>query len=73
MVAIKFKSPEQAADGFMLLLRQGRVRTLRGEIYVCQDYALSALDAHDIPYEKVPLPVNLDEVDALRDTPTTAL
>ena len=57
----------------MLLLRQGRVRTLRGEIYVCQEYALKVLDAHEIPYEKVPLPVSLNEVDALRDTLTTAL
>jgi hypothetical protein len=73
MVAIRFKSLDQAADGFMLLIRQGRVRTLPGEIYVCQEYALNVLDVHQIPYEKVPLPVNLNEVDALRDTPTTAL
>ena len=73
MVAIRFKSAEQAADRFMLLVRQGRVRTLRGEIYVCQEYALKALDAHQIPYERVPLPLNLNEVDALRDTPTTVL
>ena len=71
MVAIRFKSAEQAADGFMLLVRQGRVRALRGEIYVCQEYALKALDAHRIPYEKVPYP-HVNEADALRDTPTTA-
>ena len=56
----------------MLLVRQGRVRTLRGEIYVCQRYALKALDAHEIPYEQVPYP-DLNEADALRDTPTTEL
>ena len=72
MVAIRFRSPEQAADGLMLLVRQGRVRTLRGEIYVCQRYALKALDAHEIPYEQVPHP-DLNEADALRDTPTTEL
>ncbi len=73
MVAIRFKSPDQAATGLMLLVRQGAVRTLRGEIYVCQDSALSSLESHSIPYEKVPLPLDLDEVDALRNTPSTAL
>jgi hypothetical protein len=57
----------------MLLVRQGRVRTLCGETYVCQEYALKVLDAHQIPYQKVSLPLNLDEVDALRDTPSTVL
>jgi len=73
MVAIRFKSPEQAADGLMLLVRQGTVRALRGEIYVCKESSLSALETHQIPYEKVVLPVNLNEVDTLRDTPTTVL
>ena len=57
----------------MLLVRQGTVRALRGEIYVCRESALSVLDGHEIPYERVPLPVNLNEVDTLRDTPTTVL
>jgi hypothetical protein len=57
----------------MLLARSGRVRTLRGEIYVCSEVSLGVLDAHKISYEKVPLPVDVNEVDALRDTPTTAL
>jgi hypothetical protein len=73
MVAIRFTSEDRAADGLMLLVRQGRVRALRGEIYVCQEYALKDLDSHKIPYEKVPLPVNLDEAQALRDTPSTVL
>ena len=73
VVAIRFKTPDQAADGFMLLTRQGKVRTLPGEIYVCRESALSVLDANDIPYEKIPLPLSLNEVDALRDTPTTVL
>ena len=73
MVGIRFKSPDQAADGFMLLTRQGQVRTLPGEIYVCRESALGVLDANNIPYEKIPLPLSLNEVDALRDTPTTVL
>ena len=73
MVAIRFTSPEQAADGLMVLVRQGTLRVLRGEIYVCKDSALSILESHDIPYERVPLPVDLNEMDTLRDTPTTAL
>jgi len=73
MVAIRFTYPEGAANGLMLLVRQGRVRALRGEIYVCRESALSVLDAHEIPYEKLALPVNLNEVDTLRDTPTTVL
>jgi hypothetical protein len=46
---------------------------MRGEIYVCQEHALKVLDAHQIPYEKAPLPLNLNEVDGLRDTLSTAL
>jgi hypothetical protein len=57
----------------MLLARQGTVRTLPGEIYVCRESALGVLDASHIPYEKVPLPLSPDEVDAVRDTPTTVL
>ena len=73
MVAIRFASPEQAADGLMLLVRQRTVRALRGEIYVCKESALSVLENHQIRYEKVPLPLNLNEMDTLRDTPTTVL
>jgi len=73
MVAIRFKSPEQAADGLMLLVRQGTVRAVRGEIYVCKGSALPVLENHQIRYEKVPLPLNLNEMDTLRDTPTTVL
>ena len=73
MVAIRFRTPDQAADGFMLLTRQGQVRTLPGEIYLCRESALGVLDAGNIPYEKVALPLSHNEVDALRDTPTTVL
>lgn len=73
MVAIRFTSPQQAADGLMLLVRQGPVRALRGEIYVCKESALAVLEERRIQYEKLPLPVTLNEVDTLRDTPTTAL
>ena len=73
MVAIRFKTPDEAAEGYIILARAGGVRTLRGEIYVCKDSALSILESHDIPYERVPLPVDLNEMDTLRDTPTTAL
>jgi|GEM_PF-1852752 len=68
MVAIRFETPEQRADGFMLLVRHGTVRTLRGEIYVCNESSLKVLDSHRIPYEKVPYPL-LNEVDTLRDFP----
>lgn len=57
----------------MLLARTGRVRSLRGEIYGCQERALEVLDLHHLVYERVPLPAGLNKVDALRDTPTTAL
>jgi hypothetical protein len=73
MVAIRFKTPEERAEGFMLLVRHGTVRTLRGPIYIFNDRLLPLLDDHNIPYEKVPLPVKLNEVDTLRDTPTTVL
>ncbi len=57
----------------MLLVRNGTVRTLKGEIYICSEKALAVLDAHRISYTKIPLPVNQDDVDALRNTPTTVL
>ena len=73
MVAIRFKTPGERAEGFMLLVRHGRVRTLPGPIYVCKESALAVLEANTISYERVPLPLDLNEVDAIRDTPTTAL
>ena len=73
MVAIRFTSSEQAADGLMVLVRQGTVRALRGEIYIGKESALAALDMQQIPYERVPLPLDLNEVDTLRNTPTTVL
>ena len=73
MVAIHFKSPRQRAEGYMLLAKKGRVRTLRGEIYVCNESSLAVLDTNNIAYERLPLPVPLNEMDTLRDTPTTAL
>ena len=73
MVAIRFTSSEQAADGLMVLVRQGTVRALRGEIYICKESALAALDMQQIPYERVPLPLGLNEADTLRNTPTTVL
>ena len=56
MVAIRIETPEQRADGLMLLVRQGPVRTLRGEIYLCNERSLAILDAHNIPYQKLPIP-----------------
>lgn len=73
MVAVRFLDSEQRAAGYLLLARAGTVRTLRGEVYVCSEAALKILDSNKIPYTKVPLPVNQDEVDALGDTLTTAL
>ena len=32
----------------MLLVRQGTMRALRGEIYVCKESALSVLENHQI-------------------------
>ena len=73
MVAIRFKTDRGADDGFMLLIEHGRVRTLPGEIYVCQDSALKILEQHRIPFERVPLPLDLDEAHSLRDIPSTVL
>jgi hypothetical protein len=73
MVAVRFPDPEQRATGFLLLARTGTVRTLRGEIYVCTERALEVLDSHKIAYTRLPPPVNQNEVDALRNTLTTAI
>jgi hypothetical protein len=37
----------------MVLVRQGTVRALRGEIYICKESALAALETQQIPYERV--------------------
>jgi hypothetical protein len=73
MVAIRFKTDEGADNGFMLLIEHGTTRTLPGEIYVCQESALKVLEAHQIAFDKVPLPLDLDEAHSLRDIPTTVL
>lgn len=73
MVAIRFKSSEERARGYLLLARAGQVRTLSGEIYVFNEGMLPILDEREIAYEKIPFPVTPNEVDALRDTLTTAL
>jgi hypothetical protein len=64
MVAIRFPNPEVRAKGFLLLARNGTVRTLRGDIYVCSEKALEILNSHKISYTKAPLPVN-QEVEIL--------
>jgi len=56
MVAIRFITPEQRAEAFMLLVQQGRVRALRGEIYPVGEASLTVLEAHNISYERLSLP-----------------
>ena len=73
MVAIRFPHPEDRAQGFLLLAGVGTVRTLRGEIYLCREKALEVLDSSHISYSRVSPPMNQNEVDALRNTLTTAL
>jgi gamma-glutamylcyclotransferase (GGCT)/AIG2-like uncharacterized protein YtfP len=73
VVAVRFKSPEQRAEGFMALLRQGTVRTLRGEVYVVREGALAILDSLNIAYERLVLEAVSDELDAVRNTPTVTL
>jgi len=53
MVAVRIKSPDQRAEAFMALLRQGSVRNLRGGVYVVREGALAALDKLNVPYERV--------------------
>lgn len=72
MVAIRFASPEDRANGFMLLVRDGTVRTLRNEIFILRENGLAVLDQHNIKYKQIPLP-DLDEMDALRNTPAPVL
>ena len=68
MVGIRIKNPEQRAEGFILLVRQGKVRAWRGEIYVVRERSLAVLEAHNISYERLPLPLQLSEADVERDT-----
>ena len=57
----------------MALLRQGPVRTLRGEIYVVREGALAVLDRLNIAYDQLAPETISDELDAVRNTPTVAL
>jgi len=52
----------------MLLVRQGKVRAWRGEIYVVREGSLAVLEAHNISYERLRLPLQLSEADVERDT-----
>jgi len=70
MVAVRFKSPERRAEGFMALLRQGTVRSLSGEVYVVRKVALAALDKLNIAYERLAPEMISDELDAVRKAPT---
>ena len=63
MVAIRFTSPEQAADGLMVLVRQGTLRVLRGEIYVCKESALAALEAEQALGRELPLMISMTLTD----------
>jgi hypothetical protein len=56
----------------MLLVRDGTVRTLRNEVFILRENGLAVLDQHNIKYKQVPIP-DLDEVDALRNTPILVL
>jgi len=71
MVAIRIKAPERRTDGFMLLARNGPVRVMQGEIYLCHERALKALDSHNIPYEEVPLSASRYGVKPLNPEPST--
>jgi hypothetical protein len=55
------------------LLRQGTVRTLRGEVYVVREGALAVLDTLNIAYERLALETISDELDAVRNSPTVTL
>ncbi|HMD99199.1 MAG TPA: hypothetical protein VKM93_17970 [Terriglobia bacterium] len=57
----------------MLLVRQGKVRALRGEIYIVREESLAALDAAKIAYERLALPLSLDDEVVMRDTPSTEM
>jgi hypothetical protein len=72
MVAVRFLSSEDRARGFMLLVCHGTVRTLRNQTFIVREDSLAVLDQHNIKYKQV-LITDLDEVDALRNTPTTVL
>ena len=57
----------------MALLRQGTVRTLRGEVYIVREAALALLDRLNIAHERLAPETISVELDAVRDTPTIAL
>lgn len=57
----------------MALLRQGTVRTLRGEVYVVREGSLAVLDSLNIAYERLALETISDELDAVRNSPTVSL
>jgi len=64
MVAVRFPRSEPRARGFLPVARSGTVRTLRGNIYVCDEVALGTLDLQGISYTRASLPAHQDEVDA---------
>ena len=73
MAAIRFTLSEQRTEGYMLLVRQTRVRALRCGIFMFNERALLVLDARHISYERIPMPLSLDEVTMSRDTPAVPM
>ncbi len=53
----------------MLFVKQGGVRTLAGEIYVCRESSLAILEAAKISYEEVPLPPAIRYVKGSHELP----
>ncbi len=56
MIRIRFPTDRERVQGNYLLATKGVVRRLRGQIFEVSEAGLKLLDAHQIPYQVLPIP-----------------
>jgi len=56
MIRIRFATDQDRVAGNYLLATKSVVRRLRGQIFEVSEAALKLLDAHQIPYQTLPIP-----------------
>ena len=74
MVRIRFSSRQDQVKGFYVLATNARLRGLPNGVYEISKPCLELLDQHSIKYAVIPpSEANLDEAEAVRNSPTVEL
>ena len=73
MIRIQFATDRDRIEGNYLLATRSVVRRLRGQVFEISEAALQLLDAHQIPYQVIPIPEPSRSDQAVRDPLTVEL